>query len=737
MIFQDRDALASLRVLYVEDDKNTQEEIAFFLESFVSKLYLASDGEEGYQAYLDYMPDLIITDIQMPKMNGIEMVKKIRETDMQIPIIITTAYNETEYLLNAINTGVDRYLLKPVNFIALSEAIKACHFLDTNKHFHLSIDTQGTILDINDAAARLLGFLPQELKTHSLMEYVDLSFVEKMQNYLENLKKADFTKNFRMILRKKDGTCLESIFCVEEYLDEVINIEIKNIEIYMQNELSLNKSLESERFAKSLTELQYSINLSLDSAINKLDFLQNVVRLFTEIEGFEYAYSACKEADKEIEIVARSTAARSVGLESFPPKCLGMQSPYFCPLLEVINTQKMLVIEDVDAFIACESDGYLALNGIKSMIMLPIGVFVQENKQASITLLLSKVFHLNLEALKQFENISHQIGLGLKLIEERLERNNLQVQLRQERDFTNSVLDTAGIIIVVINREEAIVRFNKTAEQYSGYSAQEVLGKPYFWEHFLLEEERTGVVAHVETLQREPSNAYYENHWIAKNGEKRLFSWLNTSLMNEKGEVEYLIATGHDITERKKNEKLIEHLAFYDPLTQLPNRRLLGDRVLKALAMSNRSGMYGALLFLDLDNFKPLNDTYGHTVGDILLIEAAKRIQDCIRESDTVARFGGDEFVILLSEINKDVAQAYEHTESVASKIRMALEKPYHLEYLSNENEALHIDYQCTSSIGIKLYKGNEFSQDTLIQHADGAMYIAKSKGKNQIHIAE
>jgi diguanylate cyclase (GGDEF)-like protein len=123
-------------------------------------------------------------------------------------------------------------------------------------------------------------------------------------------------------------------------------------------------------------------------------------------------------------------------------------------------------------------------------------------------------------------------------------------------------------------------------------------------------------------------------------------------------------------------------------------------------------------------------------VGDILLIEAAKRIQDCIRESDTVARFGGDEFVVLLSEINSDAAHAYEHIVLVASKIRMTLQEPYELEYISNKNEAMRIDYRCTSSIGVKLYRGNEYSQDTLLQYADSAMYIAKSKGKNQIHIA-
>jgi len=132
-----------------------------------------------------------------------------------------------------------------------------------------------------------------------------------------------------------------------------------------------------------------------------------------------------------------------------------------------------------------------------------------------------------------------------------------------------------------------------------------------------------------------------------------------------------------DITERKKAEEYIRTFAFYDTLTQLPNNRLLNDRLGQAMAASKRSGRYGAVMFLDLDNFKPLNDTHGHDVGDLLLVEAAQRITNCVREMDTVARIGGDEFVVMLSELDMDKELSVARAGVVAEKIRVTLAEPY------------------------------------------------------------
>jgi len=182
----------------------------------------------------------------------------------------------------------------------------------------------------------------------------------------------------------------------------------------------------------------------------------------------------------------------------------------------------------------------------------------------------------------------------------------------------------------------------------------------------------------------------------------------------------------------KYNEQISE-MAFYDALTRLPNRHLLEDRLTQAMAASKRSGLYGALMFLDLDNFKLINDKYGHCAGDLVLVEAACRINDCMREVDTVARFGGDEFVVMLGELAVDKVESTAQASVVAEKIRTILGKPCTLKFKQNGKEEITIEYHCTSSIGVVLFNNYETSLEDILKSADMAMYQAKEAGGNQI----
>ena len=188
-----------------------------------------------------------------------------------------------------------------------------------------------------------------------------------------------------------------------------------------------------------------------------------------------------------------------------------------------------------------------------------------------------------------------------------------------------------------------------------------------------------------------------------------------------------------EITERKQLEDQVRQLAFYDPLTQLPNRRLLNDRLAQALAASKRNACHGALMFLDLDNFKSLNDAWGHSLGDSLLIEVAHRLKNCVREVDTVARFGGDEFVVMLGELDPGKVQSLELSRSVAEKIRMSLAEPYCLTTRQNGRPDSLVAHRCSASIGVVVFLGNDSSQDELLKWADAAMYQAKGAGRNSI----
>ncbi|MGV8898006.1 MAG: PAS domain S-box protein [Burkholderiaceae bacterium] len=188
-----------------------------------------------------------------------------------------------------------------------------------------------------------------------------------------------------------------------------------------------------------------------------------------------------------------------------------------------------------------------------------------------------------------------------------------------------------------------------------------------------------------------------------------------------------------NITERKQMEQQVRQLAFYDPLTKLPNRRLLNDRLGQAMASSKRSGGYGAVMILDLDNFKPLNDTHGHLVGDLLLIEVANRLTLCLREMDTVARFGGDEFVVMLRDLNTVKAASIAQAGIIAEKIRIRLSEPYLLTVSHEAKPDTTVVHRCTASIGVVVFIGNEASQDDVFTWADTAMYQAKEAGRNLV----
>jgi len=206
-----------------------------------------------------------------------------------------------------------------------------------------------------------------------------------------------------------------------------------------------------------------------------------------------------------------------------------------------------------------------------------------------------------------------------------------------------------------------------------------------------------------------------------------------TNLFNEDGSSMGVLAFVVDLTERRRMEDQVRQMAFHDTLTNLPNRRLLNDRLSQAVAANKRSGCYGTVMFLDLDNFKSLNDAYGHAVGDLLLIEAADRLKSCVREMDTVGRFGGDEFVVMISELDVDRSESAAEAGFIAEKIRAALAKPYVLQVEHEGAAKTTVEHHCTASIGVALFGKHEASEEDILKRADAAMYQAKEAGCNLI----
>lgn len=309
-----------------------------------------------------------------------------------------------------------------------------------------------------------------------------------------------------------------------------------------------------------------------------------------------------------------------------------------------------------------------------------------------------------------------------------IERTSIAEALR----LHDAALNATANALMITDRDARVIWANQAFTRLTGYEFDEAAGRycselfksechdrqfyAAMWQTIL-----SGRVWHGELINRHKDGTLYHDETTI------------TPVRGKSGEITHFVALKQDITARKISEEHLKNLAFYDSLTQLPNRRLLIDRLGQTLASSRRSGRHGALMFLDLDNFKPLNDAHGHDVGDLLLIEASRRIAACLREEDTVARFGGDEFVVMLKELDTDSVTSATQANGVAEKIRAALAKPYRMELLQEADGELAVEHRCTSSIGIVLFVGHEYSREDILKWADAAMYQAKMAGRNTI----
>lgn len=328
---------------------------------------------------------------------------------------------------------------------------------------------------------------------------------------------------------------------------------------------------------------------------------------------------------------------------------------------------------------------------------------------------------------EMMETLNEGLSDSLK-IQELQQSNNglrneitLREQIEQELRITSAAFETQDAIMVT-DRDARILRVNNSFQEITGYSAEEAIGQT----PKLLKSERHDAAFYKEMWDTLAT----QGKWMGEIWDKRKNGlvypkWMTiTAVYNNTSQVSHYVAVFRDISESKRAEEEIRNLAFYDQLTGLPNRRLLFDRLQTALFASDRSQQHGALLFIDLDNFKNLNDVQGHNVGDLMLAEVSRRLLNNVREVDVVARFGGDEFVVLLEDLSKDIAEAATQSGTVAEKIRQALSEPYQL----------HNREHCTTpSIGIALFRAHEQSMEELLKYADAAMYRAKSLGQNGI----
>ena len=293
-----------------------------------------------------------------------------------------------------------------------------------------------------------------------------------------------------------------------------------------------------------------------------------------------------------------------------------------------------------------------------------------------------------------------------------------QKALLLARNYTEQIVSNMPIGFIVLDASGKIRLVNNAVLRMFGLAQNEAWqGKTpgEFLDVTALDERITQVLksgVHCSDFGFERANKDGTHSYLADISQARI------------GEENLVLFMVQDITVRKQSEEEIHRLAFYDLLTKLPNRRLLHERLLQSMSISTRTGKYGAVMFIDLDNFKTLNDTQGHDVGDLLLKEVAKRLMRNVREGDTVARLGGDEFVVALESLSSISQEAANQSEKIAEKIRAELSLPYRLN---------SIEHYSSPSIGVSLFRGHQNSLDEVLKQADLAMYHSKATGRNLV----
>ena len=276
--------------------------------------------------------------------------------------------------------------------------------------------------------------------------------------------------------------------------------------------------------------------------------------------------------------------------------------------------------------------------------------------------------------------------------------------------------------MLVTDAQTRIIKANRAFSAITGYSEAEVLGQPTR----ILGSGHQGA-----EFYRQMWKALYETGgwqgeiWNRRKSGEAFPEWLTISAVHDaKGRLTNYVASLTDISERKDAEEKIQHLAFYDPLTNLPNRRLMRQRLEQALVVCRREQHYAALIFLDLDDFKNVNDLYGHQIGDGMLCQVAERLRHALRERDTVARFGGDEFVVLLEGLEVNATEAATQVEHIGRKLLQTLREPYLI-----KDQV----FSSSASLGIVLFNDEQHTADELMQYADLSMYSAKAAGKDML----
>ena len=591
--------MEKLTILIVDDDKTTTSILNHMLYTYTDNILTASDGVEGLELFQKHHPDIILSDINMPRMNGLEMVEQIRKINENVKIAIFTDFEKRDILLKAIELGVNQFLSKPFEAKSFSKAIQTLYSEVVEKRrINREIERQQNILHAINKMS------------HSFLQQSD--WMEALQQEMSNLKKA---------------SKMSSIFIYKNQQD--------NDNLLAHQLLYINDNKE----AKSKKCINYR-NHYLMRWKNRLE--KNL-----PINGSREDYDKSKKK-----------------------------------LLDLFKINSLLILP---IFVKNEWWGFLGIG---------------DEHEETLT-------STNVEMLGTAASI---IGSAIN------NRNNLK-SLEMSSAVSEHTMD--GVLITDNNNN--ILHVNDAFIDITGYTKESVIGK----DPKILKSGQHDKHFYQKMWDQLSMDGYWQGEITnrKKNGEIYI-EWLSiNAIKNAQGQIENFIGIFSDVTHQRKDAHNQAYLATHDPLTGLSNRLLFNDRLEHAINHSERFNKCISLIFCDLDNFKPINDTYGHAVGDEILKRVAHSLKEILRKDDTVCRFGGDEFVILLEDLH-----SFEYLDEILHRINALTHKPCII-----DGETIPIGM----SIGASIYPDDGVTQEELIKSADSAMYRAKNSGKNRIEYSQ
>lgn len=584
--------METLSVLVVDDDKITTAILRRMLDAYADTVLIAADGQEGLELFKEHRPDIVLSDINMPRMGGLEMVEQIRQLDDQVKIAIFTNFENRDILLTAIQIGVNQFFSKPFEAKVFAQVIQPlCDDAKEKRRIRSELNRQKNIL-------------------HAINEM--------SHNFLQQ---RDWTAAvYQEILKLKKASETTGIFI---YKNEDDNNEAHQF-------LSINDNTK----AKAKKKVHYKKH--------HLMRWKNRLKKGLAVNGCIKDYDQSKKK-----------------------------------LLQTFQIDSLLILP---IFVHHEWWGFLGIGN--------------DNKQT-----------LSDTDVEMLSTVSSIIGSAIN------NKRNLK-----SLEMSSAVFEHTMDGVLITDSENRIMHVNDSFSDITGYTAQDVMGKsPKIFKsgthnkHF-----------YDQMWDKLTENGYWQGEITNRRKDGEIYiEWLSVNTIKDKnGNIENFIGIFSDVTHQRKDAQEHAYLATHDPLTGLSNRLLLNDRLDHAIHHAARFNKCVAAIFCDLDNFKPINDTYGHSAGDAILKHVATAMKDVLRREDTVCRFGGDEFVILIEELD-----TFGYLQDILEKIHKITEKKFKI-----ENNELSI----AMSIGAAIYPNDAKTPEALLKCADEAMYRAKNSGKNR-----